>query len=43
MDVFIVEHIENKFLNFEFFLKDIENAENNANTSIIYMDFLESC
>lgn len=34
MDALIVEHVENKF---EFFLKDIENAESNTNTSNIYI------
>ena len=33
MDALIVEHVENKF---EFFLKDIENAKSNTNTSNIY-------
>jgi hypothetical protein len=34
MNALIVEHVENKF---EFFLKDIENAESNTNTSNIYI------
>jgi hypothetical protein len=34
MNALIVEQVENKF---EFFLKDIENAESNTNTSNIYI------
>jgi len=37
MDVLIAKHVENKFLNFEFFSKEIENAENMS--KYILLDF----
>ena len=36
IDMLIVERVKNKFLIFNFFLKDIENTENDTNTSKIY-------
>jgi len=41
IDMLIVERVKNKFLIFNFFLKDIENTENDTNTSKIY--FLTFC
>jgi hypothetical protein len=36
MCVLIAERVESKILDFELFWKDIENAENNTNTSRTY-------
>lgn len=37
MDMLIAKHAENKFLNFEFFSKEVENAENMS--KYILLDF----
>lgn len=37
MNVLIAKHIESIFLNFDFFLINIENHENSANESKIYI------
>jgi hypothetical protein len=37
MDALIAKHIENIFLNFDLFLINIENHENSANESKIYI------
>jgi hypothetical protein len=44
MGALIVERVESKSLNFEFFWKDVKDAENAANTLKIYfLDFLLFC
>lgn len=37
MDMLIVKRVENKFLNLEFFSKEVENAENMS--KYIFLDF----
>lgn len=40
MDALIAEYVENKFLNFELFWKDVKNVENDSNMLKIYfLDF----